>query len=287
MTRSTIQLPGPLEIEDYWYFSFAGLPVALWRTNAFSHGSPIETFIVDHLGTPVAWTTTPTTNAGFDPFGVDYATNLNNFDADHIFPGQTVDIFQQPNPSLYYNVNRWYEAGTGRYTSKDIRPNAKWLSDYAYGMSRPQYFLDPLGLAVIEVPITWPDSRCGKAAGCSGTEFDIECYCHCMPAGDWLATVTSSPGDTYFFYATNCTTPAADILAHERAHGADRAKDIRRSSDRARLFSGRRYSSRDVCEFQCDFFEADVDAAGGPTAFEEFFHKFSGVLPWNSEPQCP
>lgn len=97
-----------------------------------------------------------------------------------------------------WNGHRWYEAATGRYTSKDIRPKAKWLSEYAYGMSRPLYYMDPLGLAVVEVPVRWPEG-CDGVAGCSATQFNIECYCHCMPQGDWLATVTSTPGDTYFF----------------------------------------------------------------------------------------
>lgn len=148
MNRSTIQLPGPLEVEDYWYFSFAGMPVALWRTNAAFHDFPIEKFVDDHLGTPVARVDTPTSNAGFDPFGVDYASNLNNLGTDHIFPGQTVDIFQQPNASLYYNVYRWYEPSTGRYTSGDrfISVNSQEPNLFAYAKSDPTRLIDPWGL---------------------------------------------------------------------------------------------------------------------------------------------
>ena len=148
MNRSTISYPGPYEIEDYWYFSFAGLPVALWRTNSFSHEQAIEKFVVDHLGTPVAWTTVPTSNAGFEPFGADYAGNLNSLGTGHIFPGQTVDVSQQPNTSLYYNVNRWYEPQTGRYTRTDPLRFEGDPHPYAYAMSRPTFFTDPLGLKV-------------------------------------------------------------------------------------------------------------------------------------------
>lgn len=173
MSRSTIQLPGPLEVEDRWYFSFAGMPVALWRTNALSHSFPIETFVVDHLGTPVAWTNAPTSNAGFDPFGVDYAGNLNNLGADHIFPGQTVDIFQQPNASLYYNVNRWYEEGTGRYTSGDryISVRSSEPNLFTYAKSNPLRYTDPLGLFVFDDKNCCgpgaPDIRRAAEEGCA------------------------------------------------------------------------------------------------------------------------
>jgi len=46
-----------------------------------------------------------------------------------------------------YNVYRWYEAGTGRYTRTDpVRGTERDPHLYAYVSSNPLRFIDPLGL---------------------------------------------------------------------------------------------------------------------------------------------
>lgn len=159
MTRSSVQFPGATEIENTWYFSFAGLSVASWRTTSFSHGQSIDKFVVDHLGVPVAWATAAASNAGFEPFGADYAGNLTNIGTDHVFPGQTVDLTSQPSASLYYNVNRWYEPGTGRYSRLDPLFQRSKTPDYAYAHSNPMRWVDPLGL------VAW---KCNSLTGSWG-----------------------------------------------------------------------------------------------------------------------
>jgi RHS repeat-associated protein len=61
-------------------------------------------------------------------------------------PGQWADSsWSGYGEELYYNVNRWYQPGTGRYSQMD--PLA--LSGdppYAYAFSRPLVYVDPLGL---------------------------------------------------------------------------------------------------------------------------------------------
>ena len=49
---------------------------------------------------------------------------------------------------MYYNVHRWYQPGTGRYT----RPEPLQISsnEYTYVDSRPSFFVDPQGLLALD-----------------------------------------------------------------------------------------------------------------------------------------
>lgn len=50
---------------------------------------------------------------------------------------------------IYYNVHRWYETGTGRYTGPD--PLGLWgdLNLYRYASANPLSWVDPSGLSVL------------------------------------------------------------------------------------------------------------------------------------------
>lgn len=49
-----------------------------------------------------------------------------------------------------YGIHRWYETGTGRYTSPDPLGVAASLNNFAFVDARPTYFYDPLGLLAVD-----------------------------------------------------------------------------------------------------------------------------------------
>jgi hypothetical protein len=66
-----------------------------------------------------------------------------------------------------YNVYRWYEAGTGRYTSPDpLRFSNAW-EIYAYANGRPTVMVDRLGLQVGLGTATYGPSDSDAASCCS------------------------------------------------------------------------------------------------------------------------
>jgi RHS repeat-associated protein len=75
--------------------------------------------------------------------------------ADRIFlryPGQWVsDAFRVSGTQqdVYYNVNRWVEIGTGRYTTPDPLGLRESLNLFEYAEANPLTNIDPLGLAVL------------------------------------------------------------------------------------------------------------------------------------------
>ena len=75
----------------------------------------------------------------------------NNPDADAVtytfnlrYPGQLYDS----ESGLHYNINRDYEAGTGRYVQSDPIGLNGGLSTYGYAMQNPYQYIDSLGLKV-------------------------------------------------------------------------------------------------------------------------------------------
>jgi RHS repeat-associated protein len=87
---------------------------------------------------------------GFGPYGPDYF-NAHPSNIRLRLPGQIDDPIWRDSTietPLYYNVHRWYEPTTGRYTVSD--PLHRALMEefiYAYAESRPTFYIDPLGLA--------------------------------------------------------------------------------------------------------------------------------------------
>jgi RHS repeat-associated protein len=143
-------------------FHFAGRPVAqLDLTDTTESWKYLTT---DHLGTPIAMTSTAGTllwQGGFEPFGADWS-GAGGAGVFLRFPGQWVSSAWQGAAieNLYYNLNRYYDPATGRYTRKDPLGDAERRQDgfwyprvgierfslYTYVDSNPVVFIDPLGL---------------------------------------------------------------------------------------------------------------------------------------------
>ncbi len=64
---------------------------------------------------------------------------------------------------LYYNVHRWYEFQTGRYSRPDpLGLEAGDPNIYLYAGGVPSALLDPLGLAVQVDPALQPFVDCAR-----------------------------------------------------------------------------------------------------------------------------
>jgi len=123
-------------------------PDSTWTTDPLfmEQGGQYYFYQNDHLGTPqqvtsesgaVVWA------AQYDAFGkatVDASSTVTN---NLRFPGQYYD----EETGLHYNWNRYYDPGTGRYTTEDpIGFESGDLSLYLYASASPLVITDPLGL---------------------------------------------------------------------------------------------------------------------------------------------
>jgi len=150
----------------YILFYLAGRPVAQLATES---GQPDRWWYLttDHLGTPLVATDAAQAtlwNNHFEPFGTDpwAGTNLGALENEMVlrFPGQWEDPVWQDamlGAEGYYNVWRWYEAGTGRFSRPD--PLEASPNDYSFVDARPTRLVDSLGLLALD-----PDS-CGPFQG--------------------------------------------------------------------------------------------------------------------------
>lgn len=130
------------DYREYVYLN--GIPVAS-ATDAGRAAPSINYLHADHLGAlrgvtdtsgNVVYSWTWQDNA----FGDQPKSGAANF---YIrFPGQYYDI----ESGLNYNVNRYYEAATGRYVQSDPYGLAAGPNTYAYALSSPLELFDPLGL---------------------------------------------------------------------------------------------------------------------------------------------
>jgi RHS repeat-associated protein len=129
-------------------FYFASRPLATLDNGTLTY------LTTDHLGTPALATNSAGTTVwqgGFEPFGADW-NGAQEAGVFLRFPGQWEDRTWEHGElasGLYYNVNRWYEPGTGRYTRPDplrfregTAPEHRY---YAYTTSNPLFYTDPLG----------------------------------------------------------------------------------------------------------------------------------------------
>jgi RHS repeat-associated protein len=128
----------------------AGRPVAQLHTDGTTETWTYLT--TDHLGTPllatdgegeVVW------EGGFEPFGNDYQAGTAAGASDNgIFlrlPGQWDDGTWDEASSgagVYYNVHRWYEEGTGRYTRPDPFHDQAASNAFDFSYQNPLMFVD-------------------------------------------------------------------------------------------------------------------------------------------------
>ena len=158
-------------------FYFAGRPVAQ-LTRPQSGTDTLLYLTTDHLGTPIQATDTSGAivwEGGLDPFGTPFVFSRQGpsegGDRDNLvtggaastsatmegagvflrFPGQWDDpSFRSHGLSggVYYNVYRWYQPGTGRYSQPDPLGLRGDVNLFAYARSNPEKYFDSLGLAV-------------------------------------------------------------------------------------------------------------------------------------------
>jgi RHS repeat-associated protein len=163
-----------METTDVFYF--AGRPVAQLKRQQTGGGSDTLLYLTtDHLGTPIQAMDTAggiVWEGGLEPFGAPFVFPRTPPPGDGDGEGRSVagtasammesaGIFlrypgQWDDPSfrshelrsgLYYNLNRWYEAGTGRYASPDpLGVEDGGVNSYLYALANPLLFTDPNGL---------------------------------------------------------------------------------------------------------------------------------------------
>ena len=154
-------------------FYFAGRPVA-----QLTSGPELLYLTTDHLGTPVLATDTSGVSiwaGGVEPFGRTWTAGPDNPDpelaagksgpigqtetsalgtlaSEKVFlryPGQWVsDAFRVTGgqEEIYYNVNRWIETNSGRFTTPDPLGRQGDSQAYAYSRLNPLRYVDRLGL---------------------------------------------------------------------------------------------------------------------------------------------
>ena len=124
----------------------------------------------DHLGTPIAATGTSGAvlwQGGFEPFGADWS-GAGGAGVFLRFPGQWEDgTWRSVGVGLSYNLHRWYEPSSGRYSAFD--PFTRRASDsgqFVYALSNPTRYIDPRGLYAIDKsckgcqhPVSMHDAR--------------------------------------------------------------------------------------------------------------------------------
>ncbi len=131
------------------------LPVAVLDTAVAT--TAVHYVHADALGTPrsvtdknggAVWTWALAGNIFGEKFPIgSYTFNLR-------YPGQYFDA----ESGLNYNVNRYYEAATGRYIQSDPIGLEGGVSTYAYAIGNPLANADPFGLQVVEAMARFPGS---------------------------------------------------------------------------------------------------------------------------------
>jgi RHS repeat-associated protein len=142
--------------EDYVLY-FAGRPVA--QLSSSPGPSKVTWLTTDHLGTPVLSTVSNQSVGfvgGFEPFGREFVVGLQSAQSAGVFlrfPGQWDDgSWSGPSSGRYYNVNRWYQGGLGRYERPDPawRRNRLWdMNPFGYAGANPINAFDTNGLETV------------------------------------------------------------------------------------------------------------------------------------------
>lgn len=104
---------------------FAGRPVAVAAAQPYTSSPTLTYYTTDHLGTPVLVTDDNgdiVWDDGLEPFGADPKKDALTNGIFLRLPGQWDDFTWAEahlEAGLFYNVHRWYEFGTGRYSQVD------------------------------------------------------------------------------------------------------------------------------------------------------------------------
>ncbi len=147
-------------VENVWYVYLAGRPVAQY-TEVAGGASQWTYLTVDHLGTPLLATDASGSavwQGPLDPFGADPLRDTPSGALEAglrlRLPGQWEDEIWQDatlGADVYYNVHRWYEMGTGRYTRVDPLGLEGGLNLFGYAQGNPLFLIDVLGLDTAQV----------------------------------------------------------------------------------------------------------------------------------------
>lgn len=124
------------------YVSVAGIPMAV------ADGAGLSFVTADGLGSPRAVTSSSgavlwTWPYALNPFGENRATSNSGYVLNLRLPGQYAD----GEAGLKYNINRSFDAATGRYLQSDPLGLGAGPSTYLYGDGNPLFEADLLGLA--------------------------------------------------------------------------------------------------------------------------------------------
>ncbi len=157
LLHSLLREPTSLSPHRLNVLYFAGRPIGIWKKVGTSTAT-LTRIVTDHLGTPVASLqqagATLDWHGGFEPFGEDWqAGTLQDSLTKGIFlrmPGQWKDPLWSDATypmELLYNVHRWYEPQTGRYTSSDPAWDGYWgdINPYLYAFANPILNVDVRG----------------------------------------------------------------------------------------------------------------------------------------------
>ncbi len=265
--------PSPTDPEATTYvFYLAGRPVAQLEIA----GDKTETWTyltTDHLGTPLVATDQTgaiTWEGGFQPFGTDYQAGMpagaSQKGIDLRLPGQWVsDVWADATSGagIYYNVWRFLEPQTGRFTRPD--PVGFLPRLYRYAGSNPLTLLDSLGLYEIRGrfpthPV--PDLRvyCSSSIACTIPNYSFTCYC--TPRGDctWkLNGILIIGGDIYYAVGRNPylqQTPVdptvkgpLSAIGHE--FGAHIIPSIDRVTPEIHKLERQKFPSEEACQGAC------------------------------------
>ncbi|MGB6363794.1 MAG: RHS repeat-associated core domain-containing protein, partial [Thermoanaerobaculia bacterium] len=149
----------PDRVTESYVLYFGGRPVTIFdkteETDLEGQTSETTSLVylsTDHLGTPVLATDaagSETWSGGFEPFGSDFS-GAQEAGIYLRFPGQWENEVWEgasAGESLYYNVHRWYEQQTGRYSRADPSGLRGGINELSYADANPVMRLDPTGLA--------------------------------------------------------------------------------------------------------------------------------------------